>query len=174
MTTPLPAEIILPGGQPGYLNPYRGTYTTSRSYALRMQSNYGRGMSQATARGHAPNPAGLTEYAIRAQRFQDAYGFSLGYWRRIQRKYLREINSERSPAAQITPLVIAGDLDAVRFRNGNGPVPGIVIPAENITEERLANLLYATRAYRDGDTVPGRTDFYARDDIRPIELWWYH
>jgi hypothetical protein len=173
--SPAAPEIILPAGQPAYLNPYRGTYTTSRSYALRMQRNYGRGMSQATARGHAPfGPEGLTEYQVRALRFERRYGFSLRYWRRLQRKYLRELNSQRSPAAQITADVIAQDLGIVRQVYGNGPVPGIVIPAENITEERLAELLYATKAYRDGNAGPGRNDFYTRDDIRPIELWWYH
>jgi hypothetical protein len=172
MTTPLPAEIILPTGQPAYLNPYRGTYTTSRAYARRMQSNYSRGLSQTTARGHQP-PEGLTEYALRAQRFQQQYGITYSWWRKLNRKWIREINAMSSPSAQITPVIIATDQDAVRGY-GIGPVPGIVIPPENYTEERLAEKLYDMQQYREGNTVPGRQSFYTRENIRPIELWWYH
>jgi hypothetical protein len=179
MTTPLPAEITLPTGQTAWLNPYRGTYTTSRGYALRMQRNYDRGLSQSSARGHAPSPQGFTEYQLRTMRFQRIYGFSYSFWRRMERRYIREINRTRTatpgvPGAAITPDVLAQDMGIVRQFYGTGPVPGIIIPPENIVEERLAELLYAMREYRHGNKIPGSQDFQSRDNIRPIEMYWYH
>jgi len=180
MTTPLPASIVSPQGQALYLNPYRGTYTTSQSYALRMQRNYSRGISQTEARGHL-SPTGVSESVLRAQRFQNTYGFSYSLYRRWQRRYLRVINETRAahyvPGQNGNPITasdLAQDIEVNRSRMGMGPVPGIVIPPENYTEERLAELLYAVEEYRAGNPVPGRTDFYTRENIRPIELWWYH
>jgi len=173
MSTALPAEIILPTGQPAYLNPYRGTYTTSRSYAQRMQRNYSRGLSQATARGHAPvGPEALTESQVRALRFQQRYGFSYNLWRRWQRKYINEINAMSSPAAQITIEIVAQDVAANQQRMQI--VPGVFIPPENFTEERLAGKLYEMEAYREGNAGPGRQSFYSRENFRPIEMYWYH
>lgn len=180
MTTALPAEIRSPEGQTLYLNPYRGTYTTSRSYALRMQRNYSRGISQTEARGHL-SPTGLSEYQIRAQRFQNTYGFSYQLWRRWERRYVKEINKTRAsvyiPGQRgnpITPSDLAQDVEVNRSRMGMGPVPGIVIPPENYTEERLAELLFDIQQYRAGNPLPGRQSFVNRENIRPIELWWYH
>src|SRR5579863_9340329 len=72
---PEPLEIILPTGQTGYLNPYKGTYTTSRSYALRMQRSFARGISQSEARGH-----------------KAVGGLSESQWRRLRRLYVNKIN----------------------------------------------------------------------------------
>jgi hypothetical protein len=173
MTTSLPPSIILPTGQPAYLNPYRGTYTTSRSYALRMQRGYSRGLSRQTARGHQP-PGELTEYAVRRQKFEQQYGFSYSRYRRWQRLYLREINANSSPEAQITPAVLAQDVQIMRQTYGTGIVPGIIIPPENRTEERLAAKLYDMQEYQEGNPLPGRNDFYTREMQRPIEMYWYH
>jgi hypothetical protein len=174
MSTSLPPSIILPTGQPAFLNPYRGTYTTNRAYALRMQRGYARGISRQTARGHAPGPAGLTEYQVRAQRFEQQYGFSYSTYRRWQRRYISEINAMSSPEAQITPMVLAQDIATMRQVYGTGIVPGIIIPPENRTEERLAAKLYAMQEYQAGDPMPGRQDFYTRETYRPIEMYWYH
>ena len=117
MTNPVPGpplEIILPGGDPGYLNPYSGQYTRSQTYALRMQRNYSRGLPQSSARGHAA-VGGYSESQIRAQReqakhgdqlppwqrfgigFQQRYGFSYSYWRKLRRQYIAEINERALP-----------------------------------------------------------------------------
>jgi hypothetical protein len=179
MTTALPPEIILPGGQPAYLNPYRGTYTTSRSYALRMQSGYARGMSRQSARGHV-SPTGVTEYALRAQRFQQKYGYSLSWWRKVQRKYIQPIEDMGQVPGNDWPTagnwrdIIAEDYRIVTLWYGTGPVPGIIIPPENIVEERLMIKIESMVEYREGDRSTGRGEFYARSFIRPIEMYWYH
>lgn len=178
MSQPLPSEIILPSGRRGYLNPYRGTYTESRDYGLRMQRNFARGIGQAEARGHG-SPTGLSEWAIRQQRFRQKYGFSESTWRRWRRNYINEINETRAstyvPGQNGNPITlsdIAQDIEANSLRAQM--VPGIFVPPESYTEERLVRLLDVVRAYREGDPTPGRADFYARESYRPIELWWYH
>lgn len=179
MSQPLPPEIILPTGERGYLNPYRGTYTTNRDYGLRMQRNFARGIGQTEARGHPPSPTGLTESQIRAQRFQQKWGFSYNQWRRWKHRYIDEINETRAstyvPGQNGNPITIsdiAQDIEANSLRAQM--IPGIFIPPDSYTEERLARLLDVVRAYRAGDPTPGRADFYARESYRPIELWWYH
>lgn len=186
MTTPsfgaLPSEIILPNGKTGYLNPYTGKYSSSRSYAMRMQRNYSRGLSQSAARGHAPS-GGLSESQMRAQRealkygdqlkpwqrfaltFKQRYGFEYRYWRKLKRLYIDAINSMSSPDMQITPVWIQQALV-------NAPLTG---HDESWIEARLAEKLYDMDRYRNAhDPIPGRMHFMRRDSMEPVEWWYYH
>lgn len=179
MSQALPPEIILPTGQPAYLNPYRGTYITNRAYALRLQRGFARGMSRQSARGHV-SPTGLTEYALRAQRFQERYGFSYSWWRRIQRRYIRpvtdlgQVPKDSWPTAGNWLDIVAVDYQVVKQWYGTGPVPGIIIPPENLVEERLVLKLQGMLEYRNGDRRSGYAEWRARSNIRPIEMYWYH
>lgn len=179
MTGPLPPEIILPSGKPAYLNPYTGKYSASRSYALRMQRNYSRGLSQSEARGHRAK-GGVNESQLRAQRemlqygmkpwqrfaitFQQRYGFSYRYWRRLKRLYIDSINSMSSPGQQVTPVWIQQELI-------NEPLTG---HNEDWIEARLGEKEYDMFRYRLHDAEPGRVHFDQRDNLAPIEWWYYH
>jgi hypothetical protein len=172
MGQPLPPEIILPTGQAAYLNPYKGTYTTSRSYAMRMQRGFRLGRAQQQARrGGEP---GQSESQVRAFRFEQRYGFSYLYWRRLQRKWISEINSMSSPGGRITPEIVSMDLANLRS------FPALTIfswgagTAEQMLEQRLEEKLEDMISYREGDSEPGHYHFVVRNNYRPIELWWYH
>jgi hypothetical protein len=221
MTTPpgLPLEIILPSGRPAWLNPYQGTYSESRNYALRMQRNYSRGISQASARGHSTTAGGLSETQVRRQReqakyqdelspwqrfgigFENRYGFTYNYWRKLRRRYIDEINARALPNAPSNrmimlagqrrdPRVFPADIAAIRqlYQSGfRDPVHSGAATWEQWTELRLLERLTAIRDYQDGaDPTFGRNAYYARSDVwlsvnllggasgPPIELWWYH
>lgn len=186
MATPLPPEIILPGpgNRKAYLNPYKGTYTTSRSYALRMQRGYARGETQQAARGKPVNE--YRQRVIREQQqygqtpwerfnigFQQRYGFSYSYWRSLKRRWVDEINSESSPDAQITPATIAQVKQAwdSGWRDEYRPE---FDQWEDWIENRLDENLRARVAYRDGEPDEGADQFRQRSSVPPVELYWYH
>lgn len=184
----LPAQIILPTGQTGYLNPYKGTYTTSRSYAQRMQRGFLRGESQSASRGHKA-VGGLTE----------------SQWRRLKRLYVDEINRRTWKEGPSRMNVIGGERQDPRifrqdvqyiaelynegYRDPNVPtIPDWL----GYVEWRLAERLASTREYQDvGNTSFGRADYYMRSpfwfqqgpglfnvfDVKAgptIEFWYYH
>lgn len=190
MGTPLPPSIITPEGRAAYLNPYKGTYTTSRSYALRMQRGYARGISQAEARGHTPF-LGLTE----------------AQWRRLKRLYVDEINQRSWPQAPSSRMNIdiAGNRKDPRifksdvmyivdlFQGGyRDPAVPSISDWLTYTEWRLSERLNAIIQYQEfGDLTAGREDFYSRSTVwpqgglwiqgglristgPPIEFWYYH
>lgn len=181
MSTPLPPEIVFPTGKTGYLNPYSGKYTTSRSYALRMQRAYSRGQTQSEARGHRAvngvtesqrrnaqaalaNP-GLTRHQQFEIGFQQRYGFSYKYWRYLRRNWIDDINRRSSPDMQMTPLWIQQILI-------NSAVTGL---DTNWIELRLAERIQDMIAYQDYNvTGPGFAHFYERLNYTPIEWWYYH
>lgn len=191
MSQPLPPEIILPSGRAAFLNPYKGTYTTSRPYALRMQRNFARGLSQSEARGHRVSPQGFTEAQIRRQQAQAAgfqtpwerftlnferrYGFSYRYWRFLKRRWIDAINARSSPGLQITPIWIAQEL-----QNASGIFSSFLainqMPSgKPWIEQRLDEKLADMEAYQDeNDKEPGFLHFIRRDNFRPIEWWYYH
>ena len=179
MTNPLPPEILSPDGVPLFLNPYKGTYSKSRSYALRMQRDYSRGMPQQAARGHRP-VNGLSESQLRSQRSQLAYGmkpwqrfaftfkqrwgFEYRWWRYLKRHWIDAINSMTSPSQVITPVWISQELTNAALTGHN----------EAWIEQRLSEKLYAMERYRMGDAQPGGINFSHRDGLAPIEWWFYH
>lgn len=191
-----PLEIILPG--PGnvkaYYNPYSDTYTKRRDYALRMQRGYVRGIPQYEARGKPRYEArirreqviqttGQTPWQRYTLTFEQKYGFSLSYWRSLQRRWVREINERSAPGGRITPAMLA----KVRkdwndgFRDPRHPEFDIW---EDWMENRLDERLYDTIEYQDsGDKDPGRQNWVTRSawqsgftfkDVPPDELYFYH
>lgn len=197
MATPQPPEIFLPSGERAYLNPYRGTYTTSRSYALRMQRNYARGISQGEARGHQ-TAGGPSESVLRRQRFEQEYGIPYHVWERFRRKYIKEINDRSWRGGPSTmqlnefgnradPRIFLSDILAIRELYDRGyrdPVTP-VDTWEQYAEVRLSQRLNALIMYQDyNDADPGRADYNNRSGIwygtfsaasaPPIELWYYH
>jgi hypothetical protein len=185
MTSPLPPEIILPGNRPAYINPYTGTYTTNRSYAMRMQRGYARGLPQYEARGQRPG-----ESARRRERYVQQYGqtpwqrysgiggtFEQRYpniaanggytwYRSLRRRWLTEIDARTDRGERaITPVAIEQEL-------ANASLTG---HDKAWIEDRLAGMLEAIRNYQDdGDNEPGYTMFHQRDFMAPVEWWWYH
>lgn len=187
MTTPNnpPLEILLPPNRrgeriPAFLNPYRGTYTTSRSYALRMQSGYRRGLTQAQARRGAGSVSELSESQRRRARtqaqygmtpwqrynitFQQQYGFSYSYWRYLRKNWIAEINQMAAPDAQITPVFIAQALANQQLTGHN----------EEWIEQRLQEKLEDMHEYRAGNAEPGFVHWNQKEGMEPIEWWWYH
>jgi len=179
MTGPNPPEIILPDGRTGYLNPYSGKYVTNRAYAMRMRRNYSRGLSQSSARGHAPRQ-GMSEYQLRVQRdqllyqqtpwqrftqnFEQRWGFSYSWWQRLRRLYINKINALNSESTPpITEVWIQQEL--LNNRESHGP---------EWIEARLGEKLYDMEQYRDGDPLPGRANWRTKDYLSPEEWWWYH
>ena len=170
-------EIRLPDGRTGYWNPYSQAYTTSRSYAMRLQRGYAQGVSRQQARrGIRSWIPGMSEAQNRAQAFQDKYGISYNYWRRIQRKYLTKIVAmDPSIGYAEWRLIIYEDLARLQ----SFPATGIIgqrrmQSPEQQNEAALASKLEAMEAYRRGDVTTGRNQFDMRVPYRPIELWWYH
>lgn len=188
MGTPLPPEIITPEGRPAFLNPYRGTYTTSRSYALRMQRAFSRGLTQSEARGHTAI-GGLTE----------------SQWRRLKRLYIDEINGRswaKGPrrmnvveGVRQDPRIFKQDINYIvsLFQQGyRDPAVPSISNWLTYVEWRLTSRLNAMIEFQDfGDAWPGRRDFYERSSIwpkggmwlegglnvasgPPIEFWYYH
>jgi hypothetical protein len=187
---PQPGIIIGPEGQPLYLNPYRGTYTASRSYGLRMQGNFARGIqTQQEARGKARNPiTGQTESQQRRERFEEKYKIPQNMWRRWQRLYISKINKMSGAGGGVTIDMIA-EVKALSELGYQDPAfPGI--RWDQWVEIRLSTRLNDLIEYHDNrNPVPGRVDFQGRSptwvpvrDITfaagasapAIELWWYH
>jgi hypothetical protein len=181
-----------PEGQTLYLNPYKGTYITNRSYAMRMQRAFARGMSQSEARGHKAI-GGLTE----------------SIWRRLRRDYVNEINNLTWEAAESSrmnmpggvrddPRIFKQDVQAiVELYQGGYRDPGMpsVDNWLQYAELRLQARLSATKAFQGigqpKDILPGKSAFYGRSSIwpktgiwlmagfdfasaPPIEFWYYH
>lgn len=186
MPAPLPPEIILPGpgSRKAYLNPYSGTYTTNRNYAMRMQRGYSRGVPQHEARG---KPAGeYRQRQIREQQqygqtpwerfnigFKGRYGFSYRYWRQLKRRWVDEINSMASPEAQITPATIA-QVKAAWDTGWRDQYRPEFTEWEDWIENRLDENLQDRVNYQDGDKDSAATNFRTRSSVPPIELYWYH
>lgn len=198
MSAPQPPEIILPSGETAYLNPYRGTYTTSRSYALRMQRGYARGLRQSESRGKPVSPGGLSESQLRRERFEQQYGIPYRVWERLRRKYIIELNKRSWPGGpsrmntddmgnRNDPRVFPSDIYAIRRLYDTGyrdPVTPVET-WEQYAEVRLSQRLNALIMYQDyNDSDPGRADYNSRSGIwygaftaasaPPIELWYYH
>jgi hypothetical protein len=185
MTTPPVPEISLPGGRQGYYNPYSGRYTTNRAYALRMQRGYARGMTQATARGQRAGESrrryervvgqtGQTPQQLFEFGFQQRYGFSYRYWRKLRRQYVDPINEVSSPGGEITPSMVTSVKSAwdAGWRDPNRPE---LTTWEMWVEVHLAERLAATELYVDyGDTRLGAYNFQLRSSLPPIEFWYYH
>ena len=193
-----PLEIISPEGTPLFLNPYSGTYSASRSYALRMQRNYARGITQAEARGHRPTDEGLTESQVRRVRFQERHGISYNDWARFYRRYVREINRRSFPTApgpamvidngvRRDPRIFPEDIAAVRDLYNNGFRDPVYNPGswEEWTDQRLAERLGALVDFQDSaDSAAGSQQFWGRTSAwigtmgiaaaPPVEFWYYH
>lgn len=218
MSNPLPNEIILPSGESAYLNPYTGRYSRSRQYAQRMQRNYARGISQSAARGHSSSSYGAESRARREREqqkygdeltptqrfylgFQQRYGFSYRYWRKLWRNYIAEINSRALPNPHSNRMIVVNgqrkdprvfpiDVAAIKQLYDGGyrdPVYPDARTWEDWIELRLGERLYAIREFQDfHNAVPGRSEYQNRSSTwlnvnlfggsagPPIELWWYH
>lgn len=157
----LPPEIIV-NGQRQYLNPYQGTYSASRAYALRMQRGYARGLSQTQARRNVEAPPGYSESQIRRDRFRQIYGFDYSYYQALQRKYGSDIVNMRGGGISPQHIAMAMQLQA----------QGLLEP--NWIEDRLAGRRYATDMYRQGNAPVGRVEFDTRIQYTAIEWWYYH
>jgi hypothetical protein len=183
MTQPLPSERILPNGRTGYLNPYTGRYSASRSYAQRMQRNYARGMTQSEARGHRPNiltgetesqrrrrltlqNTGMTPSQYYQYNWQQRYPLMpLSWWRRMS-PLIQEINRRTSPGLEITPEVVYSQIV-------NAPITGHDL---SWVENRLAFRLAAIQEYQDYGSNNTGYQLYVENqlDTNPPEWWYYH
>jgi hypothetical protein len=173
MATPSqPLEIILPGpgNRTGYLNPYTGTYTTSRTYGLRMQRGYARGLPQYSARGKPRDEYGQrrqqiqeeyqqTPYERMTQQFERRYGFSYRYWRQLRRRWIDEINSLTSPGSGVIPDHIARVKEA--WDNGwRDPYRSEFNDWHDWIENRLDERLNDTLDFQElNDPTSGRQNF---------------
>ena len=197
MTTPgmfspsLPLEYVDPQGNTRYLNPYSQQYIRNKSYALRLQRGFGRGLSQSEARGHGISARGLTESQERVARatergdlspyqlflggFERRYGFSYQYWRLIYRRYIKEINQRSWPSGprgqqdEYDPRIFASDISRIKslydqgYRDlrGNSPVTW-----QEWVENHLAIRLDAIVQWQDNhNKTPGREMFSSHNEI---------
>lgn len=178
MTTPdLPPVLTPAPGTAGpvlYLNPYNRTYTTSRSYGLRMQRGFAQGVPQVVARRGAGARQGeeeLSEFQRRRLRFLERYGFDETLWRRWYRLYIREINSMASPGAQI-------DKTMVRQVLANSEITGLGADwMEQRLKEKLADMIEYRAIKHGGPGTGGFLHYWADVAARgftPIEFWYYH
>lgn len=172
MGTPPPPQITV-YGRPAYLNPYTGGYSPSRSYALRMQRGYARGLTQTQARRGVTLPAGYSESQVRRergysgeiqrQRFEQRYpGITYNEYRSYQRRYGSDIVNTRPGGISPQLIVQAKQQEA----------SGILPPGW--VENRLQERREATDNYRDGIEETGIQDFDQRISFTPIEWWYYH
>lgn len=184
-----PYDILSESGIPLFYNPYTGQYTKNRSYARRMQRGFAAGLTRQQARGHGINAQGLTEYQSRRQRqqqpipgpdvivppspefqFRQMWGFELSYWIYLRENWVDAINARTSPAMQITPAWIQQELANADLLRSIGEPAG-----EEWLEPRLGERLADIIEYQDyGNPDPGFVHFNYRDDLRPIEWWFYH
>lgn len=178
MGAPLPPILNNQDG-PLYLNPYKGTYTKSRSYGLRMQRAYARGQTQSEARGHQVTPGGPSESELRKQRWLERNGVPLwrtdvyNFWRRNS-SVINQINDRVSPQAQITPLSIA-QLAENWGRFGGDSYQPDARTWQRWATRRLGERLDDIISYQDlGETGNGSYHFQFRSGVAPIEFWWYH
>lgn len=167
MSLPQPPEIVLPDGRMAYLNPYSMTYTTSRSYARRLQRGWMLGQTRTQARGRNLLP-GQSESQQRAERFSDRYGYDETTYRRWQRKYISRINELAHPSARLTP-----DMVAVELQNGR-----YVGHDVDWMEWKLQTLLRAYEENAQGDKSFGKALWENNAEDRElssfIEFWYYH
>jgi hypothetical protein len=188
-----PLEIFLPGpgNRKAYYNPYTNTYTTSRSYALRMQRGYIRGIHQQEARGKPVN-----EYQRRVQReqelygqkpwerfqigFERRYGFSYRYWRQLRRRWVNDINDRTSTGGEISPSTVSRVKDAFD-RGWRDPARPEFSTWQDWLENRLDERLNDMIEYQDsGDKTSGSANYgqYRNYQLQgegiPPELYWYH
>jgi hypothetical protein len=146
-------------------------------------------MSRSEARGHRVTPAG-SESQRRRQRimettgmtptevfgigFQQRYGFSYSYWRRLRRLYINEINKRSSPGAHIKPSHVSSVIQVFEIQGGD-PFRPELRTWEAWTEVHLGNRMWATILYQDeGDNSYGAFNFALRSSVFPIEFWYYH
>jgi hypothetical protein len=184
-----PLTIELPSGQTGYLNPYRYTYTTSRSYAQRMQRGYLRGLGQSEARGYRVRAGesetqrrrrvtmeqyGQTPWERYGIGFEATYGFKYSYWRKLRRLYLAELDQRVSPGARITPISVAMVKQAFDAGWHDETRPD-ADTWEVWTEQKISERLDDTIAFQDlGEKASGNYHFAMRSSVPPIEFWYYH
>lgn len=174
MSSPQPPVIYPAPGEHGpvlYLNPYSGTYTSSKSYGLRMQRGFAQGVPQVVAR-RGTMPGGVSESEQRRLRFLERWGFEERLWRRWQRLYVNEINGMASPSAQITRSHIQQVL-------ANTPVTGLGVEwVEQRLREKLADMHdFRNHRRQRGPSRSGYQHFWQEAGERmvtPIEFWWYH
>jgi hypothetical protein len=155
-----------------------------------MQRAYNRGLSQSEARGHRRSPAGLSESQRRRQRtlertgqtpselfgfgFQQRYGFSYNYWRRLRRLYINELNERRSPGARMKPSHVFDIIQMYRLQGGDLMRPELRT-WESWVEVHLGEALWATILYQDEhDSLYGSFNWSRRSAVPPIEYWFYH
>lgn len=196
----LPSEIITPSGQPAYLNPYTGTYSTSRSYAMRMQRGYRRGVTQQIARGKRAGEArtraqrtferyGITETERFGLGFERRYGFSYKDWRRWRRLWISEINRRTWPQARSyrmqvdelgqrkDPRIFPEDVAAVKtlYDQGYTEIGRSSPPTwQQWVETRLAERLAATIAFQDlHDRAMGQVMYNSRSQTWASQVFIY-
>lgn len=198
MTTPSiggqPLQIVHPNGETIlYLNPYTGTYTASKSYGLRMQRGYRRGLPQYEARGKPAGEAAIRRQQIQeqygqtpwqrfTQSFERRYGFSYSYWRYLRRNWVDEINSltSKDGFGHITPTTVS---QIIQMWNAgiHDPYHPEFESWQAWVENRLETRLDDTVAYQEfRDKEPGRISWGQRNWLTmtgtgpPIEFYYYH
>lgn len=172
-------------GTTEYYNPYSGRYTRNRDYGLRMQRGYARGLSQHTARGQKPaesvrrrervvRETGQTPWQLYGIGFQQRYGFSYNYWRKLRKRYIAEINKRSSPGAQILPSHIQDIIQLYNMGWTDLNRPELRTWQEWV-EVHLGERLWSTILYQDeGESAYGAFNFTFRNSVAPIEFWYYH
>lgn len=158
-----------------YLNPYTREYTASRSYGLRMQRGYAAGLPQNIARLSGPGgtPPTVSESERRRERFIEKYGYDQNVWRRLYRRYIKEIH-ELDPSVSLDRW-----RQIVKEVLSNTQITGY---GADWLEVRLARKLNDMLKYRHREEaivfIPtDEFSYYEDEDARsqtPIELWWYH
>lgn len=189
MAQPLPPERTAPGGITTYLNPYTGKYTRSKSYARRMQGAFARGLTQSEARGHRAvggetetqrrrrqtrERTGLTPWESFGIGFQQRYGFSYTYWRKLRRRYVDEINRRASPGAAIKPSHITDVINLFNMGWFDSQRPELR-SWEAWVEVHLGERLWSTILFQDErERAYGQFNFVRRNSVPPIEYYYYH
>lgn len=184
-----PRSRIVSDGVTQYLNPYTGLWSSNQAYVARMQRAYNRGLSQSEARGHRRTAAG-SESQRRRQRireqfgmtptelfgigFQQRYGYSYNYWRKLQRNGLRELNSLRSPDVRITKSHVTDVIQMYRLVGGDFNRPELRT-WEAWVEVHIGEALTATELYQEeSDNRLGAYYWSFRTELAPVEFWFYH
>jgi len=197
MTQPPDPQIVI-DGQTLYYNPYSQAYTPSRSYGLRMQRGYARGLTQTQARRAATpraaiNRLGISESQYRRQQirqrqeelrreqeflagiqFRSQYGFELSYWNYLRASYVDEINQNRVEGSNIDVIQPQSVADIIQLYNMGAVDITEYDTWQGWVEHRLEELMEDIRDYKRGQYQPGQVNFYSRPAYTPIEFWWYH
>jgi hypothetical protein len=117
---------------------------------------------------------GMTPTEVFGIGFQQRYGFSYSYWRRLRRLYINEINKRSSPSAHIKPSHVSSVIQVFEIQGGD-PFRPELRTWEAWTEVHLGNRMWAIILYQDeGDNSYGAFNFALRSSVFPIEFWYYH